>query len=73
MMMLNIGTRVNVKIQSDALPGTVCGHGFCQSEHSGAMEPTYLVRIDNGFWTENHLAFINVIVVHYDNVEEVNS
>lgn len=69
--MLNIGTKVNVVIQSDNLFGEVCGHGFFQSEHGGQMEPSYLVRLDQGLWTEHHVAFINVIVVHYDNVQEV--
>lgn len=71
--MLNVGTKVNVTIQSDKLPGEVCGHGFFQSEHSGQMEPSYLVRLNRGMWTwqEEVEAFINVIVVHYNNVEEV--
>jgi hypothetical protein len=68
--MLKIGERVQV----ENLEGvhTIVGHGFFEQAHFATMSPAYIVRMDQGKWTEDHNAFIDTIVVHPDNVTEVN-
>lgn len=66
--MHKIGTRVNV-MAGVWQAGTVCGHGFFESEHTGEMSAAYIVRLDRGVWTRDSTAFISVITVHTDNVE----
>ena len=68
--MFAIGQRVQV----ENLEGvhTVVGHGFFQSAHYATVSPAYIIRMDRGKWTEDGNAFIDTIVVHPDNVEEVN-
>ena len=68
--MLKIGERVQV----ENLEGvhTIVGHGFYEQEHFATISPAYIVRMDQGQWTADGNAFINIIVVHPDNVTEVN-
>jgi hypothetical protein len=67
--MLNIGTRV--VIDPTKATGTVVGFANYQSAHSGYIEPAYIVRLDQGVWTEDRGAFIDTLVVHYANAEEL--
>ena len=69
--MLKIGERVVVN--TNDLVGTICGHGFFQDDFHATMSPAYIIRLDRGQWTKDSNTFINVIVVHPDNVEEVNT
>jgi hypothetical protein len=67
--MFQVGTKVNVlNVEGEC---TVVGHGFYQSQHYVTTSPAYIVRMDRGVWTEGHGAFIDTIVVHPDNVQEV--
>lgn len=72
--MLNIGTRIvitSLAQGNDPGPaGTVVGFANYQSQHTGFIEPAYVIRLDKGVWTEDRFAFIDTIIVHYDNVEE---
>jgi hypothetical protein len=72
MMMFNIGERVSLALGNDKwMNGTICGHGFMQSEHSVTLHPVYHIRLDNGQWTSDYAAFINVVVAHPENVHEI--
>ena len=68
--MFKVGERVVVNTNGQR--GTVCGHGFFQDDFHATMSPAYMIRLDKGVWTRDGNSFINVIVVHPDNVEEVN-
>lgn len=72
--MFKIGERVKITSIDGVASnrGTICGHGFFQSEHYETLSPAYIIRLDAGVWTEDRVAFLSVLVVHPDNVEEVN-
>ena len=72
--MLNIGTRIVITSlaqgDDEGPAGTVVGFANYQSQHTGEIEPAYVIRLDKGVWTEDRFAFIDCIVVHPNNVEE---
>jgi len=67
--MFKVGTKV--VIENVECEGTVVGHGFYESAHFVTMHPAYIIRLDKGQWTEDRKAFIDTIVVHPNNVQEV--
>ena len=67
--MFNIGERVVV--DNVGCLCTVVGHGFYQQAHYVTTTPAYIVRMDQGKWTDDGNSFIDTIVVHPDNVREL--
>lgn len=72
--MLNIGTRIVITSLAQSVhpapTGTIAGFANYQSQHTGHIEPGYIVRLDKGLWTEDRFAFIDLIVVRPCNAVE---
>jgi hypothetical protein len=68
-MMFNIGELV-VVVNVEGVCKVV-GHGFFQQDYSVTMTPAYIIRMNQGKWTDDGNSFIDTIVVHPDNVREL--
>lgn len=68
--LLPLHIKVNVVDTDDRrnnILGTITGYGTLTAD---GTRPVYLVALNHGFYSPDKLAYIKVIVVHPDNVED---